>query len=1046
MRLYQLQSLLFTILSYQSTFFVNALFEEEAGEADFTLSTAGLGRNGIGFARLTSDENAIITSSRYDSISTAEDGDDKGCYISSRNTMNGTINWRRNACGAQTNQHAILYDPTNDDLYGNNIYTLDSSGLVRVWDEREGVLLTETSIHGVDEDEHSSDSPKLFDFGSCGGDDDTDSCIGAVLSKENVGDALTVLYKKDLSSTGISISAKDLLSKVKSKEGSATPKILAVGSTVGDKVKDIIAVGYTSIDESTGLEITSFQQMAVVSINKKDNMKPYEFNNLNRHGEDDIIVSSIKLDGNDLSAITTNSPQEVYIYSIIKLKAAKVVVEEWTNQVEESLPTIVSNNIGIVQCGKSTISFSTKSGEDMISIVTPTETKSLVGIFRNIFTLSCSNDEELKTLVTTQSGTTYALEISSKTSDGSINQMWTTEEALGSISSAIFLDATQPIISDEKSSDVNDEDEATFFSNLSFQARLESQVNSVKDFLINAITDPVNTFFQGSSSDGLQTKKYSFGIAKVAVLLSNPFSKIMGIDTSSDGSILWSINLNPQATWHKIIHGSSSSHSSVFGHGHHHPHSHEILVLSHLSDGFEWYCMDGLRGRVFSKANVAVSSPIVQVIPVHGYSHGEGSCRQNAILLHEDDTISFVPDTPQTRTELSNALTEGIYTHKVEKETGLFRSMHINMNSNQVITVGETVFNPASEKIINVAYPERNEVIQSPITMLGDDSLLLKYFNPHACVVVTEATSDLISSVNESDIFKALEADSAQKKKKPLGATKPGESTPSTDEKRIAPSLFINVVDTVSGQILYRVSHSHASADDITAQLSTNVPVVISENWIIYAFPNYKTRRTEVGVMTLYEGMIDKHGISAFKTPEQETKFSSMTSPKPIALTKTYGVSKPVTALGVTNTKNGISSKSLLVATGASGQIIRIDRRMLDTRRPSGEPTKSEKKEGLMQYAPLLPISSMWTPSYTNTVVDATSIISTAANLESQTLILAFGGPDIFFARFAPSKGFDILPESFNKPLLMLVVSAFVVVLNIFRRKSQSKLVQLGWS
>lgn len=355
-------------------------------------------------------------------------------------------------------------------------------------------------------------------------------------------------------------------------------------------------------------------------------------------------------------------------------------------------------------------------------------------------------------------------------------------------------------------------------------------------------------------------------------------------------------------------------------------------------------------------------------------------------------------------------------------------------------------FDPASEKIINVAYPERNEVIQSPITMLGDDSLLLKYFNPHICVVVTEATPDFISKINESEIFKALETESAQKTKKPVGATKPGESTPSSEEKIIAPSLFINVVDTVSGQILYRVSHIHASADDITTQETTSVPVVISENWIIYAFPNYKTRRTEIGVMTLYEGMIDKHGISAFKTPDQETKFSSMTSPKPIALTKTYAVSKPVTALGVTNTKNGISSKSLLVATGVSGQIVRIDRRMLDTRRPSGEPTKSEKKEGLMQYAPLLPISPLFTPSYTNTVVDATSIISTAANLESQTLILAFGGPDIFFARFAPSKGFDILPESFNKPLLMLVVSSFMVVLNIFRRKSQSKLVMLGWS
>ena len=184
-------------------------------------------------------------------------------------------------------------------------------------------------------------------------------------------------------------------------------------------------------------------------------------------------------------------------------------------------------------------------------------------------------------------------------------------------------------------------------------------------------------------------------------------------------------------------------------------------------------------------------------------------------------------------------------------------------------------------------------------------------------------------------------------KKKPVGVTKPGEEAPSV-VKTASPTLFINIVDTVSGQILHRASHAHAAPGSTLAD-DANVPVVISENWIVYTFPNARTRRTELGVITLHEGMIDKHGITAFSTPEQQESFSSLTSSKPIALTKTYALSVPVSAIGVTNTKNGISSKNILLATGAKGQVIRIDRRLLDPRRPSGEPKDTEKKEGLMQ-------------------------------------------------------------------------------------------------
>lgn len=86
-----------------------------------------------------------------------------------------------------------------------------------------------------------------------------------------------------------------------------------------------------------------------------------------------------------------------------------------------------------------------------------------------------------------------------------------------------------------------------------------------------------------------------------------------------------------------------------------------------------------------------------------------------------------------------------------------------------------------------------------------------------------------------------------------------------------------------------------------------------------------------------------------------------------------------------------------------------------------------------------------WTVSYSNTIQAATAITSSAVNLESHTLLMVYGGPDIFFTRLTPSKGFDSLPETFNKLLLLLVIISLVVSLRIITAKSKRKLVSVGW-
>jgi hypothetical protein len=109
-------------------------------------------------------------------------------------------------------------------------------------------------------------------------------------------------------------------------------------------------------------------------------------------------------------------------------------------------------------------------------------------------------------------------------------------------------------------------------------------------------------------------------------------------------------------------------------------------------------------------------------------------------------------------------------------------------------------------------------------------------------------------------------------------------------------------------------------------------------NWVIYAFFHKKTRRSKVGVLTLYEGMIDKKGLTAFARPEQVLSFSSLVAcdTKPVALTKTYVNPKPVTAIGINSTRGGISPRHVIVATG-DDKLMSAPLMMLKPQRPTGD-------------------------------------------------------------------------------------------------------------
>ena len=953
----------------------SALFEDEAGVYDFTIATAGLGL-GPTFAQLSFDASTVLTSSStWDSAIKLDSPTDAGpldCYLSSRDVKDGTLKWRRNVCSTSTGpskeptiRHAVYSDEKS-----NKVYTLDESGMMRVWNDSNGDLIGQLSSDRV---VAPGTTPRLLKV--------SPNILAGVLTVVEQGEELEYAFFYKFDNNGSievngSVSAASILKHFPMTTKASTPHILGIMKSANASKSYMIAAWVHTDDR---MAVTSLTEMVKMEVIKTENdirfdtkqSKKFHHSPSSKITEQKIQATTIQFyNGGVLGNKVADGEIISYSTDLKSMVESMNIVENPSYSEHPMRPLIqeglvYSAKLAVSECNQKLVSFEYLDGETSITAFdmkdekpkrlslgsgaeAETWTKSPVKLIK---ALSCDANS-MQLLAGTQSGTTVFLKFSFDEGNVVKDVKWTAEESLGSVTSAIFLDASH-------STEGNTLDDDAMINRLTFSGRLLEQLNDVITFLSGGFKSRLMNLVKGNEKPrGISQKDLTFGLKKVVVALSNPFSKVFGIDTLSGGKVVWSTNLNGNATWHKIIHGGTTSRSSVHGHGMHHPHSHEILVLSQLSDKFshsmEWSCIDGLSGRIISSDVVTMKKPVEQVLPIHTHSQSKGDCRQGAILLHADDSVTLIPRSKQSSSEFRQAIASGLFTHKIDTESGHLRSFRIQ-GDDKAYTIGESLFDTSKEKIINVVYPQRNEVVQTPATISGDDSLLLKYLNPHLCVIVTEATEEYLSQLENEELSKFRESlknsvsgSEIKGKKKPLGATKAGEKNPSRPSSPI-PSLFINLVDTVSGHVLHRVSHAHADLTSLTNFQSSNVPVVISENWIVYAFPNAKTRRTEIGVLTLHEGMIDKHGITAFSSPDQQMSFSSMTSPKPIVLTKTYAIAKPVSAIGVTNTRGGISSKSFFLATGEAGQIVRLDRRLLDPRRPFGEPKMSEKKEGLLQ-------------------------------------------------------------------------------------------------
>ena len=498
---------------------------------------------------------------------------------------------------------------------------------------------------------------------------------------------------------------------------------------------------------------------------------------------------------------------------------------------------------------------------------------------------------------------------------------WTHEETITSLKTVQFFDRDFATVEDSLHYSFKERYRLQMMGALSFFGKMKARVLGGK-----------STISHGRDAD--------FGFGKVAVALSESNTsqhRVFGIDTLNKGKIVWSLLLNEGTTKSYLVKDQLSPSTSR--------HKSELLVVSELKDGkgVEWKCVNGITGFILEEG--VADCHISKIFPL-GVLSNEKHCRQVLLTIDEEENVTVLPSTEGAFTAANAELSrEPFYLHSIDHERGSFKSLRVDDQNKEGKHFQTTIVGEANipEKIVDVAYALSEEKIQSPVTIMGDDSLLLKYLNPHLAVVISEGREESIESFEKGTLpFASAEASSASSKK-PLGASKPGEVV--HDSSIIsAPSVFVTLIDTVSARVLYRISHSDAAV--CSQERDANVPIIVSENWIYYSFWNQRAKRSEIGVLSLYDGMIEKYGMTAFKSPAQDTSFSSFEAPKPIVLHKTFSMGKRIVSMGITQTTLGMSSKNVLFGF-ENGQIYALERVFLDPRRPSSEPTVSEKAERL---------------------------------------------------------------------------------------------------
>ncbi|KAF9450978.1 DUF1620-domain-containing protein [Macrolepiota fuliginosa MF-IS2] len=543
----------------------------------------------------------------------------------------------------------------------------------------------------------------------------------------------------------------------------------------------------------------------------------------------------------------------------------------------------------------------------------------------------------------------------------------------------------------------------------------------------SAILAPKTEF---KSSDPVRDE---FGFRQV-IVVATMFGKVYGID-SATGDVVWTRLLGlgwaaqvggriiPVKLF--VLNGESMGDK---GKG---TKSDVVLVAQRRADNS---LVDTVVFHIDAATGEDVTGKIARGDVLEGIDVVQGPIVESYLLQHKDHKVVMFldeflqvytyPDTPEAF-KLTEKLSSSLYfplrtsgESSPSPQSGrpkLRRLIGHQISMNEALSQERFVAYPIwtlsfndDEDILSLVNPIKGPVA-SYGKVLANRTTLYKYLNPHMSVVLTSQSGTAVVAGNDAAI---------------TTVRKPG--------------CGVYVVDNVKGAIVYR-----ASLPTPGVGARCDVKAALTDNWLVYHYYDpeegavEEARGWRMVSVELYEGGIDE------KTKSSESSSYSESSAQVQAFEDAFVFTQGITAITMTKTKYGISTKDIIVAT-KSNKIQSYPKRILDPRRPRQKPTSQELEEGLVQYDSVLPDNPKTVLSHEYEVANTQRIITAPSLLESTSLVFV-SGLDMFLTRTSPSGTFDLLSETFNKKQLIFTVGGLLLGILVARPIVREKRLNGKW-
>lgn len=390
-------------------------------------------------------------------------------------------------------------------------------------------------------------------------------------------------------------------------------------------------------------------------------------------------------------------------------------------------------------------------------------------------------------------------------------------------------------------------------------------------------------------------------------------------------------------------------------------------VVGIVTFGGEYLEVDAFEGKILKRENIGGLVSSSTVL------EGDGKSKLVLVILEGGDA-AVLPS--------GSSLREPAYLAVRSDDRGV-RGLRVTGSSKSEETW--TFTPPASEEIISLVTRPPHDPVASIGKVLGNRSVMYKYINQNLLAIITVSKSRSTASVY--------------------------------------------LLDSVSGTILY--STIHTGVDTTKPFAST-----MSENWIVYSYygdgslvGNGGAKGYHLVVGELFESELPNDRGPLGKA----ANYSSIAGEvgRPFVASQSYVFPAEISFLGVSSTRQGITTREVLALLPWSSSILSLPKRLLDPRRPIGrDSNEAEREEGLMKYSPVVEVDYKAIINHARELMGVRKIVTTPTLLESTSLVFAYGG-DLFGTRVAPSMAFDVLGKGFSKIQLVGTIVALLIGVGI---------------